>query len=169
MRMLVSSSSDCSGVVDDGSGRVFGTQHVVGGNRSVGPTYIPGRSNTCSTGVLRLYCSSMLSRRSFPLVGVAAAAALLDLNLTDEQKALGGASGSCGARAAAAASAAAATGEGITDQHERRRRRATSVASDRKRIIGGGSAEELLSAGRSTRLRFAVYPISSADCELADE
>ena len=138
MRMLVrSSSDDCSGVlVDDGSartsGRVSGTQHVVGGNRSVGPTYIPGRSNTCSTGVLRLYCSSMLSCRS--------AGALLDLNLTDDEKVLpvlGGARRSCVAVIVARA-AAAATGEGVVEQHERKRRRATSVASDRKRIMGGG-------------------------------
>lgn len=130
--MLVSSSSDdCSDVlVDDGStrtsGRVSGTQHVVGGNRSVGPTYIPGRSNTCSTGVLRLYCSSMLNCRS--------AGALLDLNLTDDEEVLlGGARRSCcGARAAAAA-----TGEGAVEQHERKRRRATSVASERKRIMRG--------------------------------
>ena len=142
--MLVrSSSDDCSDVlVDDGStrtsGRVSGTQHVVGGNRSVGPTYIPGRSNTCSTGVLRLYCSSMLSCRS--------AGALLDLNLTDDEKVLpvlGGARRSCVARAAAAA-----TGEGVVEQHERKRRRATSVASDRKRIMGGGCSSRWLAVSR---------------------
>lgn len=37
------------------------TQQVVGGNRSQGPTYIPGRNKICSRGVLRLYCSSTLN------------------------------------------------------------------------------------------------------------
>jgi len=38
-----------------GDGDGFKIQAVEGGDRSVGPTYMPGRSNTCSIGVLRLY------------------------------------------------------------------------------------------------------------------
>ena len=85
MRMLLRSSADEDGEGHEVSGRVSGTQHVVGGNRSVGPTYIPGRSSTCSTGVLRLYCSSMLSCRSFP-------PDVVDFNLTNE-RAVGAAAG----------------------------------------------------------------------------
>ena len=102
MRMLLRSPAD-EDEGHEGSGRVSGTQHVVGGNRSVGPTYIPGRSSTCSTGVLRLYCSSMLSCRSFPPV-------VVDLNLTNEG-AVGAAGVGCwgcrGCRATAARGRAA--------------------------------------------------------------
>ena len=41
-------------------GKGCGIQCKEGCDFSTGPTYIPGRNNICSKGVLRLYCSSIL-------------------------------------------------------------------------------------------------------------
>lgn len=45
--------------IEFGATSCWSTQHGTGGSRSVGPMYIEGRSRMCSSGVLRLYVSSI--------------------------------------------------------------------------------------------------------------